>query len=67
MNDLKEKLTNAISNNQRSVDVVEKCESICREHTQKVLESLLVFRNTSPDRFYMGIIKAQLAVKAKEI
>jgi hypothetical protein len=67
MNELKEKLTNAISNNHRSADVVEKCENICREHTQKVLESLLVFRNTTPDRFYMGIVKAQLAVKSKEM
>lgn len=67
MNDLKDKLVSAISNNPKSADVVEKCETICREHTNKVLESLLVYRNTSPDRFYMGIVKAQMAVKAKEI
>lgn len=67
MNELKEKLTSAISGGSRSVDIIEKCEEISRAHTIKVLESLLTLRGSSPDRFYIGIAKAQMAVKTKEV
>lgn len=67
MSDLKDKMKKAINSNFSPEDASEKCEQLSREHTIKVLDNLLCYRGSSSDRMYIAILKAQMAVKLKEV
>jgi hypothetical protein len=67
MNELKQKMQNAIANNFGNADAADKCAAIAKEYTLKVLDNLSHFKDKDGDRVYINIIKARMAVQTGDI